>query len=61
MYKIRAYTSRWICMYIYIYTYVYLFYIYVYIGGMGIHFFKNAAFGGDWILQERMVGTCSYM
>ena len=24
-------------------------------GGMGIHFFKNAAFGGDWILQERMV------
>jgi hypothetical protein len=24
-------------------------------GGMGIHFFKNAAFGGDWILQEKMV------
>ena len=22
---------------------------------MGIHFFKNAAFGGDWILQEKMV------
>jgi hypothetical protein len=28
----------------------------MYAGGMGIHFFKNAAFGGDWILQERMVG-----
>lgn len=24
---------------------------------MGIHFFKNAAFGGDWILQEKMVHT----
>jgi hypothetical protein len=23
-------------------------------GGMGIHFFKNAACGGDWILQERI-------
>ena len=24
---------------------------------MGIHFFKNAAFGGDWILQEKMVNS----
>lgn len=23
-------------------------------GGMGIHFYRNAAFGGDWILQERL-------
>eukprot|EP00981_Chlorochromonas_danica_P001070 scaffold246_cov181-Ochromonas_danica.AAC.4 len=23
-------------------------------GGMGIHFFKNAAFGGDWIIQEKL-------
>jgi hypothetical protein len=23
-------------------------------GGMGIHFFRNAAHGGDWILQERL-------
>ena len=23
-------------------------------GGMGIHFFKNAAFGGDWILQAKL-------
>ena len=23
-------------------------------GGMGIHFFQNAAHGGDWILQERL-------
>lgn len=23
-------------------------------GGMGIHFYKNAAHGGDWILQERL-------
>lgn len=23
-------------------------------GGMGIHFLKNAAFGGDWILQPRL-------
>jgi hypothetical protein len=23
-------------------------------GGMGIHFFKNAVFGGDWILQPKM-------
>lgn len=23
-------------------------------GGMGIHFYKNAAFGGDWIIQEKL-------
>ena len=30
-------------------------------GGMGIHFFKNAAFGGDWILQEKMVNSLVFV
>lgn len=28
---------------------------------MGIHFFKNAAFGGDWILQEKMVNSLVFV
>ena len=28
---------------------------------MGIHFFKNAAFGGDWILQEKMVRSSCFI
>lgn len=29
-------------------------------GGMGIHFYKNAAHGGDWIIQEKMT-NCSWL